>query len=132
MEIPNQEKLDKPDQHEILECALATSRGRGEFLNIALLPTNKLEGERLFVAMFEHRYFHRAERTRTSRKNIYHYQRKLKKWYRATLNLLQKNRSGLSVHMLILYLLKMNGKKYTTRCSYHLNGHRLDIFIGIS
>lgn len=28
MEIPSQEKLDKPDQHEILECALATSRGK--------------------------------------------------------------------------------------------------------
>ncbi|RMX44344.1 hypothetical protein pdam_00015971, partial [Pocillopora damicornis] len=26
VEIPNQEKLEKPDQHEILECALATSR----------------------------------------------------------------------------------------------------------
>ncbi|KAM7451092.1 hypothetical protein ABFA07_001163 [Porites harrisoni] len=26
VEIPNQEKLDKPDQHEILECALATSQ----------------------------------------------------------------------------------------------------------
>ena len=28
VEIPNQEKLEKPDQHEILECALATSRGK--------------------------------------------------------------------------------------------------------
>ncbi|XP_078381614.1 uncharacterized protein LOC144664361 isoform X2 [Oculina patagonica] len=26
VEIPNQEKIEKPDQHEILECALATSR----------------------------------------------------------------------------------------------------------
>ena len=30
MEIPSQEKLEKPDQNEILECALATSRGKTE------------------------------------------------------------------------------------------------------
>lgn len=44
MEIPDKEKLDKPDQHEILECALATSRGEND---AAWLELNKFQ-KRLF------------------------------------------------------------------------------------
>lgn len=40
VEIPDQEKVDKPDQHEILECALATSRGENE---VAWLEWNKFQ-----------------------------------------------------------------------------------------
>ncbi|XP_068694929.1 uncharacterized protein [Montipora foliosa] len=59
VEIPNQEKLDKPDQHEILECALATSRdlsspvclfcGSRYAAKVYLLDINKKEMRQLNV-----------------------------------------------------------------------------------
>jgi len=59
VEIPNQEKLEKPDQHEILECALATSRdlsspvclfcGSRYTANVYLLDINKKEMRQIDV-----------------------------------------------------------------------------------
>lgn len=59
VEIPDKEKLDKPDQHEILECALATSRdmsspvclfcGSRYTANVYLLDITKKEMRQLDV-----------------------------------------------------------------------------------
>ncbi|KAK2567207.1 TBC1 domain family member 2B [Acropora cervicornis] len=61
VEIPDKEKLDKPDQHEILECALATSRdmsspvclfcGSRYTANVYLLDITKEEMRQLDVDM---------------------------------------------------------------------------------